>query len=84
MEIIPIELSTVEEVKSFVIDITPFSFPMDICSDRYIINAKSIMGLFSLDLTKPLELKVYAGEGEDLSDLYDALEPYRLKSAEKA
>ena len=39
------------------------------------IDAKSIMGIFSLDLSKPIELAIHAGE-EDLSDVMKVLEPY--------
>lgn len=76
MKTIPIALTTVEHVKSFVNDVTPFPFAMDVSSDRYTVNGKSIMGLFSLDLAKPLELTIHDKEGDDLSDLLDALTPY--------
>ena len=82
MKKIPIALSTIEQVKTFVNDVTPFAYAMDISSDRYNVNAKSIMGLFSLDLAKPLELTIHADESEDLGELLDALEPYTIKSAE--
>ena len=65
MKKIPIALTTVEHVKSFVNDIIAVEYPMDVSSERYIVNAKSILGLFSLDLAKPLELIVHAGEDED-------------------
>ena len=82
MKKIPIALTTVEHVKSFVNDIIAVEYPMDVSSERYIVNAKSIMGLFSLDLAKPLELIVHAGEDEDLSDLLDTLKPYMIKTTE--
>lgn len=81
MKTIPIALSTIEQVKSFVNDIFAFDYPMDVSSERYNVNAKSILGLFSLDLAKPLELTIHAGESEDLSELLDALKPYMVKSA---
>lgn len=82
MKVFSIELSTIEQVKSFVNDIFAFDYPMDVSSERYNVDAKSILGLFSLDLTKPLELTVHAGESEDLSELLDALKPYMVKSVE--
>lgn len=81
---IPITLTKIEHVKSFVNDITPFPYTMDISSDRYVVNAKSIMGLFSLDLAKPLALHVHVEDNEDLSDLIDALEPYAVKAKDEA
>lgn len=84
MKKIPIALTTVEHVKSFVNDIIEIEYPMDVCSERYVVNAKSILGLFSLDLAKPLELVVHAGENEDLSELLDALKPYMIKEKDNS
>lgn len=84
MKKVPIVLTTVEHVKSFVNAIMAFDYPMDVSSERYNVNAQSILGLFSLDLAKPLELAVHADEDEDLSDLLDALEPYMIEPAENA
>jgi len=77
-----ISLKSIEQVKSFVNDLIYFDYPMDLSSERYIVNAKSILGLFSLDLTKPLELTIHAGDNEDLTDLLEALKPYMDKTAE--
>lgn len=82
MKTVQIALTTVEHVKSFVNDILTFNYPMDVSSERYTVDAKSILGLFSLDLAKPLELTIHAGESEDLSELLDALKPYMVKHAE--
>ena len=41
---------------------------------RYVIDAKSIMGIFSLDLSKPIELNIHAEEGAD--EVIDMLKPY--------
>lgn len=79
MKTVSIALTTVEHVKSFVNDILAFHYPMDVSSERYTVDAKSILGLFSLDLTKPLELTVHAGESENLSELLDALRPYLIE-----
>ena len=76
MKTIPIALASIDQVKTFVNDIIAFPYDMDVISQRYVVDAKSIMGLFSLDLSKPLGLVVHAAEDADLSDLMDALEPY--------
>lgn len=52
-----ITLSSIEEVRNFVNDVSKMNGDFDLVSGRYVIDAKSIMGIFSLDLTKPLELK---------------------------
>ena len=51
-----IKFDTVVDVKNFVDFISKFPDDYQLVSDRYIINAKSIMGIFSLDLNKPIQL----------------------------
>lgn len=56
-----------DKVKSFVNDITKFDYDFDLVSGRYVIDAKSIMGIFSLDLSKPIDLNIHAeGDAEDV------------------
>ncbi len=59
MKTFMIKLSTIADVQKFVATVTMFESDVDIISGRYIIDAKSIMGLLSLDLSKPLEVKIY-------------------------
>jgi len=54
-----IHLDSVEKVKSFVNIISVFDGEYDLGSDRYVVDAKSIMGIFSLDLSKPLRLDIH-------------------------
>ena len=56
MKTVQISLNSIDKVKSFVNSITQFDFDFDLISGRYVIDAKSIMGIFSLDLMKPIEL----------------------------
>ena len=49
-------LASVNDVKDFVSAVTTANCDIDIAADRYVIDAKSIMGIFSLDLSKPLIL----------------------------
>ena len=49
MKTVQISLNSIEKVKSFVNDITKFDYDFDLVSGRYVIDAKSIMGIFSLD-----------------------------------
>jgi phosphotransferase system HPr-like phosphotransfer protein len=51
-------IGTIDSVKKFVNITTKQSFDIDLVSGRYVIDAKSIMGIFSLDLTKPIELRI--------------------------
>ncbi len=59
MKIFTIKLTTIRDVQNLVAVITGLDGDFDLVSGRYIIDAKSIMGIFSLDLHNPLELKVY-------------------------
>ncbi len=53
-----IELDTIDKVKKFVGIISAFDGNFDILAGRYIIDAKSILGIFSVDLSKPLTLRI--------------------------
>lgn len=53
-----IKLDSIDDVKEFVNRATMCKFNIDLTSDRYVIDAKSIMGIFSLDLSKPINLDV--------------------------
>ena len=59
MQSVTISLNTIEKVRNFVSKIALLEGDFDIVSDRYIIDAKSIMGIFSLDLSKPLKLNIH-------------------------
>ena len=74
MKTIQISLNSIDKVKAFVNDITRFDNDFDLVSGRYVIDAKSIMGIFSLDLSKPIDLNIH-GSSED-SDILEALKPY--------
>ena len=65
-----IRINTIEDVKNFVSVVTGVEFDVDIVSGRYAIDAKSIMGIFSLDLSKELELRIHSDNcGEFLDDI---------------
>lgn len=55
-------LDTVDKVKGFVNTVAPLEGDIDLGSDRYVVDAKSIMGIFSLDLSKPLKLTIHNEE----------------------
>lgn len=74
MKTVKISLNSIDKVKTFVNDITKFQADFDLVSGRYVIDAKSIMGIFSLDLSKPIDLNIHAEE--DVQDIIDVLAPY--------
>ena len=65
MKTVQISLNSIDKVKSFVNDITKFNNDFDLVSGRYVIDAKSIMGIFSLDLSKPIDLNIHAEDNMD-------------------
>ncbi len=79
MKTVQISLNSIDKVKSFVNDISKFDCDFDLISGRYVIDAKSIMGIFSLDLSKPIELSIHAEEDNNLSEIMKVLEPYIIK-----
>lgn len=74
MKTVQISLNSIDKVKPFVNAITQFEFDFDLVSGRYVIDAKSIMGIFSLDLSKPIELVIHAED--HLDEIMDILKPY--------
>lgn len=68
-----IRLSSIEAIRSFVSAVLRFDYEIDLCSGRYLIDAKSIMGIFSLDLMNPIQLIAHTDHAEAL---LEALKPY--------
>ena len=60
-----IMLSSIEAVKKFVTLTNPYDFPINLTTDKYKIDAKSIMGVFSLDLSKPVTIQVESDDPQD-------------------
>ncbi len=58
MKSINLKLDSVDKVKTFVNVVSLFSGDFDLASERYVVDAKSIMGIFSLDLSKQLRLDI--------------------------
>lgn len=65
MKTLQISLNSIDKVKNFVNDINRFDCDFDLVSGRYVIDAKSIMGIFSLDLSKPLTLNVHIDDDDE-------------------
>ena len=77
MKTVQISLNSIDKVKSFVNEITKYDNDFDLVSGRYEIDAKSIMGIFSLDLSKPIDLNIHADS--NLDDILAALDSYIIK-----
>ena len=68
-------INNVNQITGRITNISKFDFDFDLVSGRYVIDAKSIMGIFSLDLSKPIDLNVHA-DGDALQTVLDVLAPY--------
>ncbi|HIS24198.1 MAG TPA: HPr family phosphocarrier protein [Candidatus Faeciplasma gallinarum] len=71
-----IKLDTINDVKEFVNIISLCDYDVDLVSGRYSIDAKSIMGIFSLDLSRPVELQAHV---DDCSELKKKLDRFLVK-----
>ena len=69
MTVLEISLVTIDQVKRFVDLVSKVEGDVDLLSGRYTIDAKSIMGIFSLDISKPMELRIHGEAGELLEQL---------------
>lgn len=74
MKTVKISLNSIDKVKSFVNDVTKFDAEFDLVSGRYVIDAKSIMGIFSLDLSKNIDLNIH--DEDDIDKILTVLKPY--------
>ncbi len=77
MKTVQISLNSIDKVKSFVNDLTKYDYDFDLVSGRYVIDAKSIMGIFSLDLSKPIDLNIHADDNIDT--IMETLKPYLIE-----
>ena len=74
MKTVKISLNSIDKVKAFVNDVTKFNTDFDLVSGRYVIDAKSIMGIFSLDISKPIDLNIH--NADNLDEILKTLAPY--------
>ncbi len=68
-----IALSSINDVKNFVNIVNKYDCDIDLTSGRYVVDAKSIMGIFSLDLSKPIQVEIHSN---DCAQLVDELKPF--------
>ena len=63
-----IMLNSINDVKNFVNIVNKYDFDVDLTSGRYVVDAKSIMGIFSLDLSKPIKVDIHSEGAQALVD----------------
>ena len=77
MKTVKISLNSIDKVKAFVNEVTKYDAEFDLVSGRYVIDAKSIMGIFSLDLSKPIDLAIHTET--NLDEIMEVLKPYIIE-----
>ena len=73
MKSVLIRLSLVENVNKFVNIVSHYPFEMDLRAGRHVVDAKSLLGIFSLDLSRPITLEIYS---ENCDDLLKEIQPF--------
>ncbi len=63
-----IKLSTIEDIRKFVEIVTRLDYDVDLSSGRYVVDAKSIMGIFSLDLMNAIQLTAHTDNADALKE----------------
>ena len=71
-----IKLESIQDVRDFVNLMTTQKVEIDLSSGRYVVDGKSIMGIFSLDLLQPIEMTIHS---DDCDDLLAAVKKYEVK-----
>ena len=65
MKTVKISLNSIDKVKTLVNELAKYDSDFDLISGRYVIDAKSMMGIFSLDLSKPIDLCIHSDDDAD-------------------
>lgn len=76
MKAVNIKLSLAENVKSFVNIASRYSYDIDLRVGRHVVDGKSILGIFSLDLSKPVTMEIY---NDDCDALLDDIKDFIVK-----
>lgn len=71
-----IQLLSISDVKEFVNAANSIDFDIDLISGRYTVDAKSIMGIFSLDLTKPIVIAANTDNAEKANQFFDSIKKF--------
>lgn len=80
MKSVRISLQMASQVKRFVALVQNYPFEIDLRSDRYVVDAKSILGIFSLDLSKPIDVEIHADE-KDMAECNQLIEELKQFAA---
>ncbi len=73
MKTVMISLKSIDDVKSFVSEVSKVSYDVDLSSGRYVVDAKSIMGIFSLDLSHPIKVEIHCADSNECAEFVEKL-----------
>ncbi len=76
MKKVSVNLNESTLIKAFVNIINKYPFEMDLRSGRYLVDAKSILGIFSLDLSKPIELEIHSDDTDEIAALLEDIKDF--------
>ena len=79
---ITIDLGTISKVKQFVHIVEEFESEIDVISCRYVVDAKSIMGLFSLNILEPLIVRINSENEEEIKSFNRVMEEFKYEKNE--
>ena len=66
MKSVKVFFPTIDSVKDFVVAVSHYPFDVDLHNGRYVVDAKSLLGIYSLDLAKPIVCAIYNDNCDEL------------------
>jgi phosphotransferase system HPr-like phosphotransfer protein len=78
MKTIQIKLSTIEDIRGFVGILTKHTVDLDLKSGRYTVDARSLMGIFSLDLVKPVDFIIHSDDEKVVNAVLDDVKTWTV------
>lgn len=80
MKNVVVSIDSIDKVKRFVNAVSKFPVDFDLRSERYIVDAKSIMGILSMNLSKPIELSIHSDSDKEIKSILAALGEFVIKA----
>lgn len=71
-----LNLNTLDKVRGFTNEANKFNSDIDIIRDRYVIDAKSVLGIYTIDLTKPVTVKINSDDKAEIARFNEKMEQF--------
>ncbi len=72
-----INLNDFSKAKRFIEEVIKFECDIDLLRDRYILDAKSTLGIFTIDLSKPVDVEIHSDDEEEIRRFNEAMEEFK-------